>query len=116
MLLALTAGLLGTLYGTLYRLIENDIDRSTSLMLRGALQISVMTAIIVANKIKISPKNMEDKTTMHCLQIWFIGICVGILGGLRLWAIFAALESIPMGLFHTILNGAPILVNIEKIF
>ena len=111
MLLALAAGLLGTLYGTLYRLIENDIDRSTLLMLRGALQISVMTAIIVVNEIQISPNNMEDKTAMQYLQIWFIGICAVILGSLLQWAIYAALESIPMGLFHTILNGAPILVN-----
>lgn len=110
MLLALSAGLLGTLYGTLYRLIENEIDKSSSLMLRGALQISIMTAIIVVNQVKILPKNMEEKTSWQCLNICLIGVCVGILEGLRHWAVFAALENIPIGIFHTILNGAPILV------
>jgi drug/metabolite transporter (DMT)-like permease len=39
-----------------------------------------------------------------------------MLGGLRLSFLFGALELIPMGLVHTILNGSPVIVMVLSHF
>jgi hypothetical protein len=110
MLLALISGMFGTLYSSLYKSIKDDMDISTILILRSALQVFAM-AILTGSCVKILPTNMEEMSGKQQLLTWFFVINVGLLGGLRLCFNFCALAHIPLALHLTIVNGSPVLVR-----
>ena len=119
-LLSLISGVLQTMYGVVYNTIDEEIDKSTIIWIRGFLQVVFMLSLAGFGGLKLTPhlfydvNQNETRRTFFSLtwvtKAFFMVTCASLIGGIRLAFIFLAYESSPLGAVQAILQGSPIVV------
>ena len=122
-IMAITSGILLTMYSTLYNFIEEDIDKSTILVLRGVYQVAIMFIVKLCTWAPLRPSlEPKEEEAANASKSWkdihwkklaiILAGCTALIGGIRLYLIFSALQGCPMGSVHSILQGSPIIAMI----
>ena len=105
LLLAISSGVLLTLYGSLLASIKDEMERNTVLLLRGVFQSIVMAIWMACSNKPFTAQGPSKKRVMYTV------LCItATIGCARLMMLFQAFQKIPITCVQAIINAAPVLV------
>ena len=107
--LSLLSALFFALYSFWYQFFRDDVSRSTTLVIRGTLQLAFLLPVSCIRGRKLLPDISQAKTTGQRAKIWIFLAIVILSGGLRLLAYYSALDLIDSSTVVTIANAEPLI-------
>ena len=108
----LASGLSLTGYSFFFKLLDGRVSTGTILFIRGLIEwiLPAILAIIKTGKWFPTPVFKPEDGLKERVKFWSTLCVIALLGALRLWLVYKALESLNMVEVHAVVQCTPVVV------